>query len=190
MLSKLDLIQLAKQTKKYNVMIVEECVEENNLLTSIFKNFFSETVSIYSSSDALNIYKKMTYDVIFINSDMHEISAIELTRRIRMINPFQIIVMISSYCNIEQTTEAMAAGVNSFIEKPIDLNQIFNVLENVTHLINKKNFAVKKFSISLPIELDEILSKNSYIENISKSMIITKVLQIFYAKIAKNESLD
>ncbi len=181
MSSHVDLIQLTEQTKKLTAMVVEDEVVANDLLSSTFKNFFSEVTSAYNGAEALRMYEKINPDIMFIDIIMPEIDGIELARRIRSINPSQIIIVISASNDIQKISESIEVGVNSFIQKPIDTKKILEMLQNITSLVAKrKKIETKTFSISLPLDVYELVDDNAKAESISKNAVIIRALRSFY----------
>ena len=181
MSANVDLIQLTEQTKKLTAMVVEDEVVANDLLSSTFKNFFAEVHSAYIGADALRMYEKINPDIIFVDIIMPEIDGIELARRIRAINPSQIIIVISASNDIQKISESIEVGVNSFIQKPIDTKKILEMLQNITSLVAKrKKVETKTFSISLPLDVYEMVDDNAKAESISKNAVIIRALRSFY----------
>ncbi|MCX6074534.1 MAG: response regulator [Campylobacterales bacterium] len=180
-MSTVDLIQLTEQTKKLTAMIVEDEVVANDLLSSTFKNFFAEVTSAYNGAEALSMYEKTNPDIVFVDIIMPEIDGIELARRIRSINPSQIIIVISASNDIQKISESIEVGVNSFIQKPIDTKKILEMLHNIVSLISKrKKIETKTFSISLPLDVYELVDDNAKAESISKNAVIIRALRAFY----------
>jgi CheY-like chemotaxis protein len=69
------------------------------------------------------------YDICFIDWKMSDMSGIEVTKRIRAIyDKDTIIVIISAYDLSEVQDEAIAAGANQFISKPLFQSTVFNLL--------------------------------------------------------------
>ena len=99
----MDLIQLTEKTKKLTAMVVEDEKVANELLSSTFKNFFSEVHSSLNAEDALAMYKDVQPDVVFADIIMSGMDGIELSRKIREINPTQIIIVISASNDIEKS---------------------------------------------------------------------------------------
>lgn len=180
-MTNVDLVQLTQQTKKLSAMVVEDEKVANELLSSTFKNFFSDVKSCFNGEEALAEYTKSTPDVVFVDIIMAEMDGIELSRRIREINPNQIIIVISASNDIEKISESIEVGVNSFIQKPIDTKKIIELLTSVVSMITKKKkIETKTFSISLPLDLYEIVNENAKAESISKNAVIIRALRSFY----------
>jgi len=180
-MSNVDLIQLTEQTKKLTAMVVEDEKVTNELLSSTFKNFFSKVESCFDGATALDAYKNSTPDVVFVDIIMSGMDGIELSRKIRELNPTQIIIVISASNDIEKISESIEVGVNSFIQKPIDTKKIIELLGSVVSMIaKKKKIETKTFSISLPLDLYEVVNDNAKAESISKNAVIIRALRSFY----------
>lgn len=180
-MSNLDLIQLTEQTKKLSAMVVEDEKVTNELLSSTFKNFFSGVESFFEGASALEAYKNNMPDVVFVDVIMSGMDGIELSRKIRELNPSQIIIVISASNDIEKISESIEVGVNSFIQKPIDTKKIIELLGSVVAMVaKKKKIETKTFSISLPLDLYEVVNDNAKAESISKNAVIIRALRSFY----------
>lgn len=182
-MSNIDLVSLTEQTKKLTAMVVEDEAVANELLSSTFKNFFSEVYPAFNGMEALELYNKHKPDVIFVDIVMPEMDGIELSRRLRELNPNQIIIVISASNDIQKISESIEIGVNSFVQKPIDTKKIIELLGNVTALVNKKKkVETKTFSISLPLDLYEDVDEGAKAESISKNALIIRALRKFYGE--------
>ncbi len=177
----IDLVQLTTQTKKLTALVVEDEKVTNELLSSTFKNFFAEVYSTLDAEEALELYKKHQPDVVFVDIIMDGIDGIELTRRIREINPKQIVIVISGSNDMTKIAESIEVGVNSFIQKPIDTKKIIDLLASIVSMMNKKRKQqTKTFSISLPLDLYDLVNDNAKAESISKNAVIIRALRKFY----------
>ncbi|WP_324170516.1 response regulator [Sulfurimonas sp.] len=180
-MANIDLVQLTEHTKKLTAMIVEDEKVTNELLSSTFKNFFSDVYSCFNGEEALATYNKAKPDVVFVDIIMSGMDGIELSRKIREINPNQIIIVISASNDIEKISESIEIGVNSFVQKPIDTKKIIELLTSVISMITKKRkIETKTFSISLPLDLYDLVNDNAKAESISKNAVIIRALRGFY----------
>jgi len=180
-MNNIDLVKLTEKTKKLSALVVEDEKVANELLSSTFKNFFSEVQSSFNGEDALSVYRKNAPDVVFVDIIMDGMDGIELSRQIREINPNQIIIVISASNDIEKISQSIEIGVNSFIQKPIDTKKIIEVLNTlVTMIAKKKKVETKTFSISLPLDIYETVNESAKAESISKNALIIRALRKFY----------
>ena len=180
-MNNIDLVKLTEQTKKLSALVVEDEKVTNELLSSTFKNFFSDVQSSFNGIDALELYKSNKPDVVFVDIIMSGMDGIELSRQIRLLNPTQIIIVISASNDIEKISESIEVGVNSFIQKPIDTKKIIELLNSVVAMITKKKkIETKTFSISLPLDVYETVNESAKAESISKNALIIRALRRFY----------
>ncbi|MBD3800847.1 MAG: response regulator [Campylobacterales bacterium] len=176
-----DLVQLTDETKKMSAMVVEDEAVANELLSSTFKNFFKDVTSAFNGKEALELFKEKKPDIVFVDIIMPEMDGIELARKIREMNPQQMVVVISASNDIQKISETIEIGVNSFIQKPIDTKKIIELLQNVTNMVKrKKKVETKTFSISLPLDLYDLVNDNAKAESISKNAVIIRALREFY----------
>ena len=177
----IDLIQLTEQTKKLTALVVEDEKVTNELLSSTFKNFFADVESCFDGESALKLYKEKKPDVVFVDIIMSGMDGIELSRKIRSMNPSQIIIVISASNDMEKISASIEVGVNSFIQKPIDTKKIIELLSNVVSMVTKKKkVETKTFSISLPLDIYDTVNENAKAESISKNAVIIRALRSFY----------
>lgn len=176
-----DLVQLTEETKKLSAMVVEDEAVANELLSSTFKNFFKDVTSAFNGKEALELFKEKKPDIVFVDIIMPEMDGIELARKLREINPQQMVVVVSASNDIQKISETIEIGVNSFIQKPIDTKKIIDLLQNITSIINrKKKVETKTFSISLPLDLYDLVNESAKAESISKNAVIIRALREFY----------
>ena len=72
-MSNVDLVQLTQETKKLTAMVVEDEKVANELLSSTFKNFFSDVKSCFNGREALEAIKS---DVAVAETTVTEVEAL------------------------------------------------------------------------------------------------------------------
>lgn len=104
-----------------------EDVEINQLLLSrILKDQNWEITKVYNGKELLTALTKDKYDLILMDIQMPEMDGIEATKNIKA-NPdyAQIpIIAISAYAFEENIKEIMKSGVNDYISKPIQKEEL------------------------------------------------------------------
>src|SRR5699024_3618250 len=99
----------------------------------IEQNFNDEVVGMTSSSpDALQELMVKDVDIVLVDLLMPELSGVDLVRKVKEVKPNIRFVMISKVQNSEMRAEAYKAGLEFFINKPINLIEVKTVLKNVT----------------------------------------------------------
>ncbi|HIC09753.1 MAG TPA: response regulator [Campylobacterales bacterium] len=186
----LDLVRLAKETKRLTALIVEDEKEANRLLSATFSNFFNRVHTTFSGAEGLEAYEKYKPDVVFIDIMMDGMDGVELSRKIREINRNQIIAIISASDNINKISETIEIGINSFVQKPINTQKIIDLLNAIVQVIRKrKKIETKTFSISLPLDIYEIVDESARAESISKNAIVIRALREYFKNKHKEEEI-
>lgn len=95
--------------------IVEQVITDNLKATAKQVSFSHAA----NGKDAMDIFEKQEIDLIFLDWNMPVLDGVEFVREIRRDGNRVPIVMITSVTDSEKILQAAAAGVNSYVEKPI-----------------------------------------------------------------------
>lgn len=147
---------------------VEEILKNVKLILQE-KQISADYELFYSSKD---IYSCNTsYDIAFLDIELQPYTGIEVAEKLKSINPYIIIFIITSYD--KYMDEAMDLNVFRYIKKPVDAhrlkNGLYKALENIDN--NIITFFLKQGSLSQNIHSNDIL----YIETVGRN---TKVVTV------------
>ncbi len=119
-----------KFPKSYNILLVED--NENNLLLS--RELLDPLgVTIYvakNGKEAIEMTARLKPDIILMDIQMPIMGGIEATKRIRQ-NPEVCkipIIGLSAYALNEHHKEALDAGLNDYLSKPLDFEKLVRLL--------------------------------------------------------------
>lgn len=83
-----------------------------------------------NGKEVLEALKKGNFDLIFMDVQMPEMDGLEATRRIRAGNgPQPVIIAITANVTRQDREECLAEGMNDYLSKPVDLEQLSFMLE-------------------------------------------------------------
>jgi len=117
--------KISKSYQHLNVLIVEDIEMNRVFLKEMFRVFFSIDVDTANNGEvALNKVKKNRYDIIFMDMRMPIMDGLTATREIRKFNQEVPIICMSANVYREDKHEAKIAGMDDFIEKPLDHTDI------------------------------------------------------------------
>lgn len=102
--------------------IVEQAIKENLKESANKIQFFHAANGL----DAMELFRANQIDLIFLDWNMPVLDGVEFVREIRSGGSKVPIVMITSVTDSERILQAAAAGVNSYIEKPIRGPQLWD----------------------------------------------------------------
>jgi len=91
----------------------------------------AEIFEAENGSVAVELVKAHTPDLIFMDIVMPEKDGIEALKEIKATNPEAKVVMASSVGTNEQLKRALENGAYDFIQKPINLESVLNLIEKV-----------------------------------------------------------
>lgn len=104
------------------ILVVDDSLfAQKNIIRSL-KNCGKE-LEIYTASDGREAFEKyieLRPDIIVVDLLMPEINGIELSKMIKARIPEAIIVVLTADIQNKVKSEALEAGVNLFINKPIN----------------------------------------------------------------------
>jgi len=103
-------------------------VDDESLICSIFvKRLKKEGFSCFTANngrEALNLFYKNTFSLIISDIKMPQMDGMELLKKVKAIDPKMMIIIMTSYPEIDLAIEAMRMGAFDFIVKPAELDLV------------------------------------------------------------------
>jgi len=91
-----------------------------------------ELLFAVNGSEALNIAKKESIDIVIMDIKMPRMDGIETLKKLKAIKPNTRILVSSGYKSVETAQEAMAAGAADYIVKPFERDEILHAVKKLT----------------------------------------------------------
>ncbi len=164
---------------KPKILIVED---DRNTLNGLIEILTQEGYAAEGASNprnALNYLKSDSFDVLLTDLKMPEISGMELYERSLPIAPNMKTVVMTAYSSVKEAVDAMKKGVYEYLTKPLDLDELFVILEKAIGEQNllRENIELKK-QVSSKYSFENIIGKSPEIEQIFDTIV----------KVAKTQS--
>jgi CheY-like chemotaxis protein len=80
--------------------------------------------------DALDKIEQQLFDLYIINIKLPGIDGLDLMAKIREIQPFAVIVLITDYANVDVAAEALKQGAFHYLTKPLDADEIAQAINS------------------------------------------------------------
>jgi hypothetical protein len=132
-------ILLNKFDFRFNVLVAEDNKMNQKVIKFLLEKHGADCTFVTNGLDAVNLYKVIDYDMIFMDIYMPKINGYEATKIIKNSDKYAKnkipIVAVSASAFEEDIEKAKAAGVDDFLAKPIDNQKLNSVL---------KKYALKK----------------------------------------------
>ncbi len=182
-----------------NILLAEDN-EINATVAQKFLEGLGHTVALaHNGKEAIQMLSESHFDLVLMDVEMPEMDGIEATRRIREgvrgqgsevrgeapnPGPVPIIAMTAHALN-EFREKCEAAGMNDFVTKPLDFNELNTVIEK--HAANRKPAVSSLCDLSeetpvmpSPTEDEGILNKDEALKRFGRNeMLLRKTYSIF-----------
>ena len=133
-------------------ILVEDDTVFAKILAAVLRDFRHSVRTANNGNEAWEMYQVEPVPIVLSDWVMPEMDGLELCRNIRRYNANQYcyFVLITANSGRERYLEAMDAGVDDFLRKPIDRQDLFNRLR-VADRILTSTARIKKLESLLPI---------------------------------------
>jgi len=121
-----------------SLLIVDDKFDNRAILARRFGRQGFETVEAESGKDALNLIDQRTFDIVLLDIMMPGLSGIEVLKLIRQTYSYSKlpVIMVTAKADGSDVAEALGAGANDYITKPVDFAAAFARVK--TQLLQKK----------------------------------------------------
>lgn len=144
-----DLVNL---TKSLDLLYVEDDASSREEIKDIFAMFFKSVTTAADGVEALEYFKKSSYDLVVTDINMPRMDGIELTQEIRKIDRFQKILMLSAHNSADFLLKSIELNVDGFILKPLSMQQFVDSLTRTATDIHASK-ALKNYQEELEKEV-------------------------------------
>ena len=134
-----DVIRLGS---KLDILYVEDdkvLLEETR---DILEKIFHKVDVAESGGEGLLKFTLNHYDLVITDIEMPGLNGLEMSKRIKEIDPQMPVVIISAYSNSPYLIEAINIGINFYVLKPILLPQLLNTLGSVVTMVENRRVAL------------------------------------------------
>jgi len=85
----------------------------------------------YDGKDAVNLYKQLKPDIVFLDVMMPDFDGFYALENIRKINPNALVVMITADLSTETEFKLDSMKATSVVYKPFDIQQIMEIIDKL-----------------------------------------------------------
>ncbi|MFQ5888110.1 MAG: ATP-binding protein [Candidatus Hydrothermarchaeales archaeon] len=156
---------LNRDGKGLRVLIVEDDSESIELLRLLFSRRRYEVVGFATDGEeALKKYKKLKPDIVTLDILLPSVDGRVCAKKILEFNPCAAIVVVSVLGH-EELESLKELGVKAFIKKPIDIEELFNIIKNLSVSVPTEEKEARMEAVEITRKLNEdITSSTLFIE--------------------------
>ena len=117
-------VQKPQANRALSVLLVEDVELSREVLSAIVGSLGHEVDVAEDGYEAIEMHESNDYDVILMDARMPELSGPDATRAIRKLGGAKAsvpIVAVTADATADQKEEALAAGMNAFVAKPVTM---------------------------------------------------------------------
>ncbi len=119
--------------EKLSILLVEDDAEMRETLCDILldkKDYVVKAVG--TGKEGLALAKEEKFHICLIDLKLPDITGIEVLKGLKAINPETYAIIITAYASKEMVIEALKTGAYCYLEKPLDMEELFVTLERVS----------------------------------------------------------
>ncbi len=117
------------------VLVVEDFEDNRFMMRRLLEMSGYRVVEAVNGQQAVELAGAESPDVILMDLSLPMLDGLAATRRIREINGQSRvpIIAVSAHDSADFHAEALAAGCNEYVTKPIDFDQLVQLLDRLLH---------------------------------------------------------
>ena len=117
-------------------MIVDDDWMNREIIEAYLLNADYEVISAHSGEQALELAAQRSPDLVLLDVRMQGINGIEVCRRLKMHDSTRLtpVLIVTALNNEQEKLEAIAAGADDFVPKPLDSTIMLNRIKTFARL--------------------------------------------------------
>lgn len=132
------------------VLVVDDTKNIRVLLTKCLELEGYAVENAADGKNALEMMGKQSFDLIFMDIKMPQLSGTEVLRRMRDMGIYTPVVIITAYATVKNAVECTQMGAVAYIQKPFTAEKVRTVLEEIE---SKKNEGLDSGSLIQSINM-------------------------------------
>ncbi|EMC1562920.1 response regulator transcription factor [Campylobacter jejuni] len=126
---------MSQECKELIILVVEDEVKARESMINILSERFSKVIGAQNGDEGLKKFKKFKPDLVITDIAMPIMDGLDMVREIKEISDDVPIVVLSAYSEKERLLRSIDIGIDKYLIKPVDIEELFKVLD---YLIGEK----------------------------------------------------
>ncbi len=161
-----------------SLLIVEDEADSREMLSEIIRHRYPDLLLIVAVNGEAGIesFKRHQPEIVITDINMPLINGIRMAAEIKELSPSTNIIALTAYSNTKYLLQAIEIGINYYILKPIDIEQIFTVLDKALAIIRSKkviawqHYVIRELNTELSRKTAELEMANKELESFDYSV--------------------
>lgn len=148
--------------------------DEESVRDSLYNWFIEDGFQVKcaeNAKEALKMLESDNYDIILADIKMPGMDGMEMHRRIKMLNPEAIVIIMTAFASVETAVQALKDGAYDYITKPFDPDDLSHLIRNAANKVEMKaeNEALKN-KINTLENVEDIIGKSEEMLRVLKEV--------------------
>ncbi|MCP4580635.1 MAG: sigma-54-dependent Fis family transcriptional regulator [candidate division Zixibacteria bacterium] len=129
------------------IIVIDDEENQRVLLSGYLKKQGHSVRQAESGPMALNLLADKGAEVAITDMRMPDMDGLTLLKEIKKVHPDTNVVVITAFATVESAVEAMKAGANDYLIKPVNLEQLMLILKKIEagqHLLAENRYLKRK----------------------------------------------
>ncbi|EID0142556.1 response regulator transcription factor [Campylobacter jejuni] len=126
---------MSQECKELIILVVEDEVKARESMINILSERFSKVIGAQNGDEGLKKFKKFKPDLVITDIATPIMDGLDMAREIKEISDDVPIVVLSAYSEKERLLRSIDIGIDKYLIKPVDIEELFKVLD---YLIGEK----------------------------------------------------
>ncbi|EAJ7694401.1 response regulator transcription factor [Campylobacter jejuni] len=170
---------MSQECKELIILVVEDEIKTRESLINVLSERFSKVIGAQNGDEGLKKFKKFKPDLVITDIAMPIMDGLDMVREIKEISDDVPIVVLSAYSEKERLLRSIDIGIDKYLIKPVDIEELFKVLDCLVGEKIEANMLVK---ISEEYQFNK--TKRTLIHN-GKEIVLTKKELAFISLLLK-----
>ncbi|HEH5186247.1 TPA: response regulator transcription factor [Campylobacter jejuni] len=170
---------MSQECKELIILVVEDEIKTRESLINVLSERFGKVIGAQNGDEGLKKFKKFKPDLVITDIAMPIMDGLDMAREIKEISDDVPIVVLSAYSEKERLLRSIDIGIDKYLIKPVDIEELFKVLDCLVGEKIEANMLVK---ISEEYQFNK--TKRTLIHN-GKEIVLTKKELAFISLLLK-----
>jgi len=154
--------------KTFYILVIDDNRQQREMLLSYLNEHGFNTVSAENGKVAISKLKKQQIDLIVSDIRMPEMDGFAFHNTIRKQGYTQAILFITAFPDVRDAVTAMRDGAVNYLEKPIDLHEMLESINNSLKIKSNEN----NYEIQLPALPADVIIKSKQMFDLLKDVAL------------------
>jgi CheY-like chemotaxis protein len=113
------------------ILVIDDNREFRSILADVLEGKGFHVFEAENGEEALELMRKTAVQMAIVDLDMPKMNGIEFSRHAKARNPKFPIIMVTAFAQFYSPAEILSAGVDAFLQKPVDLERLGKAIDTL-----------------------------------------------------------